>query len=988
MFFRNKEAARLDKVDEGGWIAMHRACCEGKLSAIQKLYAAGARLDCEDDSGRQPLFVACGFGQLKLVQWLLSKGAPIDATNIEGDTALHNTCGFGHQDLAKHLLSAGANVNAKNKAGWSPLMMACAKGYLRTAEVLHEGGAEIHARNQNGEQALHVASDMGHGKVVKWLLGLGAKIDCTNDEGWQPMHFACAAGNVEVAQLLLKHGARIQARTGDEWSCAHCACAYGHLKVLLWLHDSALAMDLADKFGWQPVHYACANGHLHLLTHPQSPLLTFLEATDNNGARPFHHAASFGHQNVCAFLVEQSAQVTATDKMGAQPLHYAAASGQLEVVQWLTKSGIFSEALDSSGNKPIHLARANQHKEVVDFLLAYRGKASDREEEPDGHDMSRPFDSEVAAHEDSGESGLARLADSGSGVIEGHLAGSSSKNVVLLDNQMSSSSIADATERIAMEKLLAERSSKRGYLYKRGGAARLWRKRWFVIEDGVMSYYANRTQADANQSALGRLNLANCSVRRPTTDHGKGKFGARCMRLDLDLEEQQAFQMAHGMSGLAASFHLDGVVPGLSSSMSKGDVDKDDSEAKGKYLLAAESLQSVEEWMAAMDFWSRKKGNHIRRSLIAAHIMQDMESQKTNETFDDDFDDDDDDEAAGSCASSSTKLNSVSVSSEGDNLPSELVELSRHWSAVALRHQLRTPPASMSDAELEGKSQWQLAKLYYEHLATRGKATDEQVRRCLVFGGGKQDPELQARLWISAVLGEVLPATSMQQLLRSGELLCDLANKLQPDIVSKITRSEILESLPEDRRNARMRANIAQYTEACNELGMPRHLLFTAQDLGDPKGWEKVLKQIIELANMAGRLSDFHGPVMGKVVPKVRSTPPKDKGKMLWKIVADKQLGSSAADSAGKTAVSPPRSKGKLLWKIAADTQLGSDEGKKAQAPAEPGKPTRKGSAFFRKNGIDDGQDLESAKTAVPTVGLVNLDEQFHDWQKFQTNRL
>jgi len=199
-----------------------------------------------------------------------------------------------------------------------------------------------------------------------------------------------------------------------------------------------------------------------------------------------------------------------------------------------------------------------------------------------------------------------------------------------------------------------------------------------------MSYYANRTQADANQSALGRLNLANCSVRRPTTDHGKGKFGARCMRLDLDLEEQQAFQMAHGMSGLAASFHLDGVVPGLSSSMSKGDVDKDDSEAKGKYLLAAESLQSVEEWMAAMDFWSRKKGNHIRRSLIAAHIMQDMESQKTNETFDDDFDDDDDDEAAGSCASSSTKLNSVSVSSEGDNLPSELVELSRHWSAVAV----------------------------------------------------------------------------------------------------------------------------------------------------------------------------------------------------------------------------------------------------------------------------------------------------------------
>ena len=44
----------------------------------------------------------------------------------------------------------------------------------------------------------------------------------------------------------------------------------------------------------------------------------------------------------------------------------------------------------------------------------------------------------------------------------------------------------------------------------------------------------------------------------------------------------------------------------------------------------------------------------------------------------------------------------------------------------------------------------------------------------------------QARLWISCVTGAPLPAMSMQQTLRSGEVLCDLANALQQGVVPKV----------------------------------------------------------------------------------------------------------------------------------------------------------------------------------------------------------
>ena len=282
---------------------------------------------------------------------------------------------------------------------------------------------------------------------------------------------------------------------------------------------------------------------------------------------------------------------------------------------------------------------------------------------------------------------------------------------------------AVATDRKRMEQLAVERNTKKGYMYKRGGAARVWRKRWFVIEDGVLTYYvsvtvangrsrgrrahlrphcdpnatliwqASRSHGDAQHAALGRLNLTNCSVRRPTTDHHKGKYGSRWalprvpvsslhapqrtrppwarhrrhalarprsflrssaqrlqrpkrpsqphpplltrpgsppgrgMRLDLDPQAQAHLSAPKGGTAPLGAAHLSG--ERLPDAAADDEAKGDDGEAKGKYLLAAESLQSLNDWMAAIDFWSAKKGSHARRSVIAADIVREMEAQVT-----------------------------------------------------------------------------------------------------------------------------------------------------------------------------------------------------------------------------------------------------------------------------------------------------------------------------------------------------------------------
>lgn len=96
----------------------------------------------------------------------------------------------------------------------------------------------------------------------------------------------------------------------------------------------------------------------------------------------------------------------------------------------------------------------------------------------------------------------------------------------------------------------------------------------------------------------------------------------------------------------------------------------------------------------------------------------------------------------------------------------------------------------------------------------------------------------------------------------------------EPGIVPKVTRSDVLNVLPEDRRHARMRANLSQYIEACAELGIARSDLITAADLLDPtpKGWERVLRNLGAVARVAPTVPDYAGPLIAGSTPLLKSS--------------------------------------------------------------------------------------------------------------------
>ena len=96
---------------------------------------------------------------------------------------------------------------------------------------------------------------------------------------------------------------------------------------------------------------------------------------------------------------------------------------------------------------------------------------------------------------------------------------------------------------------------------------------------------------------------------------------------------------------------------------------------------------------------------------------------------------------------------------------------------------------------------------------------------------------MQAAAFITAVNGFELPDVSLQQALRSGEVLCDLVNVFlaaagMPLVKVTRTGAELAEGqAAQSRLRAKQLENIAQYVAACLELGIDQSAVFAPEDL-------------------------------------------------------------------------------------------------------------------------------------------------------------
>jgi len=120
----------------------------------------------------------------------------------------------------------------------------------------------------------------------------------------------------------------------------------------------------------------------------------------------------------------------------------------------------------------------------------------------------------------------------------------------------------------------------------------------------------------------------------------------------------------------------------------------------------------------------------------------------------------------------------------------------------------------------------------------------------------KYDKNLEREVieWINALTTTTLTPQNIHEELKSGVVLCNLANKIKPGTVRKINNGKMPFIQME---------NINAFLVACKHLGVPDTDLFMTVDLFEAKNMGQVIQTLHALGRHSQKVANFPGPYIG-----------------------------------------------------------------------------------------------------------------------------
>ena len=178
----------------------------------------------------------------------------------------------------------------------------------------------------------------------------------------------------------------------------------------------------------------------------------------------------------------------------------------------------------------------------------------------------------------------------------------------------------------------------------------------------------------------------------------------------------------------------------------------------------------------------------------------------------------------------------------------------------------------------------------------------------MAYDGGYTGSEAeQALAWVSDATGIALSG-ELEDALRDGVALCELANRLQPKTVKRISKS----SMPFPQRE-----NVKAFIDAARQFGVPDRDNFDTSDLFEAKSIRQVLICLGSLGRAAYTIPGYTGPCLGRAAAAGAGGPPKHavrSGGGLWGKSGGEYTGSKGggvqveASSRGTAPSSPSQS--------------------------------------------------------------------------------
>lgn len=200
----------IDKKDNDGYSALHRAIMNRQGETIYHLIALGADIEIEDSSGYTPLHYVAKDGLVDYIPLFINQCTNINKMTAYQDSALHLASEYGHNDCIESLLFHGADVNdTKPCDGKTPLHVAASNGCEWCISTLIEGGGDLKAKDHRDQLPLFCAVQAGYHNCIKLLINDKVNSTTKNKDGQTALHVASEKGRNTCIIELLKNGSNI-----------------------------------------------------------------------------------------------------------------------------------------------------------------------------------------------------------------------------------------------------------------------------------------------------------------------------------------------------------------------------------------------------------------------------------------------------------------------------------------------------------------------------------------------------------------------------------------------------------------------------------------------------------------------------------------------------------------------------------------------------------------------------------------------------------
>jgi ankyrin repeat protein len=311
-------------------VALARAACQGHVSVMRALLAAGASVDGESEAltavYHRPLVDAVRHGHLDAVHLLLEAKANVDAKDDHGRLPL--TCAvqcLRAVDMVGALLAAKACVDAVNGKGRRPVhivasttrahsaavlrLLLAAKSNVENSDLLMYVGAHVVARDHMSGK--HAAPCYGAGACRHPCEHLHVLVAAKAAVGPAAV-FAAKIGNVKLLRAVLhakadpNMGCRCtdDAFTGMPLGMASDQ-AHAHAVRVLLRAKATTSIDLADALGRTPLRLAAQRGGNEAVVRLLLQAKASVEAQEHH---PLCYAAAVrGNRATVAALLEARA---------------------------------------------------------------------------------------------------------------------------------------------------------------------------------------------------------------------------------------------------------------------------------------------------------------------------------------------------------------------------------------------------------------------------------------------------------------------------------------------------------------------------------------------------------------------------------------------------------------------------------------------------------------------------------------------------------